>query len=355
MVEHLQSLFPLPPPVVGLDLRLPWKAPVLSGADKLPPFVLSPVPAPFTHHSLALLQQLRRHHELMTSSDRLRAAPRDVILPKPSPPTLALTSPLPAHPAPASVGFPGLLPLHAAASGGGVGDERLRGGGGGGGGGGGTTPGGLPGGGISSLMAAPSPDHPPPPVPLGTSPYGRKLFPCPQCRYTTDRRNNLKRHMLTMHQLSAKLLECCGLLFRTKAALREHALVFHYHGYTCFYCARRFCRKALLKRHLSVHNGQKEFLCNVCDYATSHKSNLERHRRVHMRGGQEGDEEEEEEGDDVTEGRRRHHHHDDGEPLSDDVKSNVSETNSNVDVSCDELSVCSEDEDEDEEINVHSD
>ncbi|KAK3605612.1 hypothetical protein CHS0354_027274 [Potamilus streckersoni] len=113
--------------------------------------------------------------------------------------------------------------------------------------------------------------------------YGRKIFPCPHCRYTTDRRNNLKRHMLTMHQTCSKILECCGLLFATKASLREHAMIFHYHGYTCFYCGRRFCRKALLKRHLSVHNGQKEFVCSVCDYATSHKSNLERHRKVHCR------------------------------------------------------------------------
>lgn len=113
--------------------------------------------------------------------------------------------------------------------------------------------------------------------------FGRKVFPCPQCRYTTDRRNNLKRHMLTMHQTCAKTLECCGLVFATKASLREHAMIFHYHGYTCFYCGRRFCRKALLKRHLSVHNGQKDYVCPVCDYATSHKSNLERHRKVHCR------------------------------------------------------------------------
>ncbi|XP_060065473.1 MDS1 and EVI1 complex locus protein EVI1-A-like [Ylistrum balloti] len=111
----------------------------------------------------------------------------------------------------------------------------------------------------------------------------RKLFPCPECRYTTDRRNNLKRHMLTMHRRCAKLMECCGVLFTTKASLREHSMIFHYHGYTCFYCGRRFCRKALLKRHLSVHNGQKDFVCPVCDYATSHKSNLERHRKIHLR------------------------------------------------------------------------
>ncbi|OWF40536.1 zinc finger protein 845-like [Mizuhopecten yessoensis] len=111
----------------------------------------------------------------------------------------------------------------------------------------------------------------------------RKLFPCPECRYTTDRRNNLKRHMLTMHRRCSKLMECCGVLFTTKASLREHSMIFHYHGYTCFYCGRRFCRKALLKRHLSVHNGQKDYVCPVCDYATSHKSNLERHRKIHVR------------------------------------------------------------------------
>lgn len=117
--------------------------------------------------------------------------------------------------------------------------------------------------------------------------FGRKVFRCPQCHYTTDRRNNLKRHILTMHKESSKMLECCGIVFSTKASLRQHAMVFHYNGYTCYYCGRRFCRKALLKRHLSVHNGQKDFICTVCDYATSHKSNLERHRKIHSR--QDGD------------------------------------------------------------------
>ena len=312
-------LCPLPPPL-PIDLRLPWKAPFL---DKMAPsLLLSPIHS--IPHPLALFQHLRRHHSLITSE---RLQPSDVILPKTSP-AMPMTSPLPALTPPAALQsflpMPGVGAARGAVSG--VEGERPCGGGGGGG------AGGPPG--LSPLMLSESSGP-------GTSPYGRKLFPCPQCRYTTDRRNNLKRHMLTMHQLSAKLLECCGVLFRTKAALREHALIFHYHGYTCFYCGRRFCRKALLKRHLSVHNGQKEFICNVCDYATSHKSNLERHRRVHVR----------QDGDPDPEGDLGHH--EGPEPLSDDVKSNVSETNSNVDVSCDELSVCSDDEDE--EINVHSD
>ncbi|XP_013391364.2 zinc finger and BTB domain-containing protein 49-like [Lingula anatina] len=118
---------------------------------------------------------------------------------------------------------------------------------------------------------------------LGRSPYGKKYYNCPQCRYMTDRKNNLKRHVSTMHQECDKLLDCCGLMFKNKASLRDHVLIFHRNGYMCRFCGRNFCRKALLKRHLTVHSGQKDYVCSICDYATSHKSNLERHRKVHER------------------------------------------------------------------------
>ena len=119
----------------------------------------------------------------------------------------------------------------------------------------------------------------------GQYPLGKKLFGCPQCRYITDRKNNLKRHVATMHQECDKVLECCGVVFKNKASLRDHVLVFHSNGYMCRFCGRNFCRKALLKRHLTVHSGQKDYLCTLCDYATSHKSNLERHKKVHERQG----------------------------------------------------------------------
>ncbi|GFO47450.1 Zinc finger protein [Plakobranchus ocellatus] len=111
----------------------------------------------------------------------------------------------------------------------------------------------------------------------------RKIFKCPQCRYISDRKNNLKRHIVTMHHESSKTLECCGLCFQSKAALRDHNSVFHKGGYRCSFCARNFCRKALLRRHLTVHSGQKDFFCELCGYATSHKSNLERHQKIHSR------------------------------------------------------------------------
>lgn len=106
-----------------------------------------------------------------------------------------------------------------------------------------------------------------------------------------------------MHETSAAILECCGSRFPNKAALRQHTSAFHVHGYVCnvnIYfsrillkpvsdllliflkiCGRVFCRRALLRRHHAVHSGFKEFSCQLCDYATSHKSNLERHMKIH--------------------------------------------------------------------------
>ncbi|KAK2170194.1 hypothetical protein NP493_1161g00017 [Ridgeia piscesae] len=119
----------------------------------------------------------------------------------------------------------------------------------------------------------------------GHYPFGKKLFGCSQCRYVTDRKNNLKRHVATMHQDCEKRLECCGVAFKNKASLRDHVIIFHSSGYMCRYCGRNFCRKALLKRHITVHSGQKDYVCEMCDYATSHKSNLERHKKVHDKQG----------------------------------------------------------------------
>lgn len=108
-----------------------------------------------------------------------------------------------------------------------------------------------------------------------------KYFKCDHCVYKTVRKHNLKRHVEKMHTESRKTLECCGRLFFTKSNLRDHLKAFHRNGYICSICARGFQRKALLTRHMMIHNDKKEFRCPLCTYETSHKSNLERHKKVH--------------------------------------------------------------------------
>ena len=87
---------------------------------------------------------------------------------------------------------------------------------------------------------------------------GKKCFQCPQCKYATDRKNNLKRHLGTMHRDCGKLLQCCDSIFSSKAALRDHIFAVHKAGYRCQHCGRSFCRKALLKRHEIGHDVEDE-------------------------------------------------------------------------------------------------
>ena len=115
---------------------------------------------------------------------------------------------------------------------------------------------------------------------LSNSKVRRRLL-CPQCSYTTNRLNNLKRHIQTMHEILSEPIDCCDQLFISKAHFRAHVNTEHRCGYHCDTCQRTFCRKALLRRHQSIHSGQKAFVCPFCSYSTSHKGNLDRHTRIH--------------------------------------------------------------------------
>lgn len=109
----------------------------------------------------------------------------------------------------------------------------------------------------------------------------RRRLVCSECTYTTNRLNNLKRHIQTMHEKLSDPIDCCDQLFTSKAHFRAHVNSEHRCGYHCDVCRRTFCRKALLRRHQSIHSGHKAFVCRICSYSTSHKGNLDRHTRVH--------------------------------------------------------------------------
>lgn len=117
------------------------------------------------------------------------------------------------------------------------------------------------------------------------APPAKLSFPCSHCPYRTDRKNNLSRHLATMHTMTRTKVKCCDVYFYSKWDLKNHNRTVHRNGYVCALCDRVFQRKDLRDRHFSVHTGERKFKCNTCTYSSSHRSNLDRHGRVHRERG----------------------------------------------------------------------
>jgi len=124
-------------------------------------------------------------------------------------------------------------------------------------------------------------------TPPDSEPGDDKQFRCayPKCAYLTNRRNNLKRHIATMHERLNKPHNCCGYTFFRKADLRIHNKECHDKGYDCTWpgCSKHFMRRALLDRHMATHTGERTYFCSVCNYGTSNKSNRDRHFKIHYK------------------------------------------------------------------------
>ncbi|CAG0880883.1 unnamed protein product [Cyprideis torosa] len=104
---------------------------------------------------------------------------------------------------------------------------------------------------------------------------------CPDCPYVSNRKNNLRRHIRTMHTPLNNPQQCCGLWFLDKFQFRSHLRGVHpFKTFTCHDCQKVFKRRTLLLRH---QLGTKNFTCEICDYATNNKSNLQRHINIHKR------------------------------------------------------------------------
>ncbi|MPD02251.1 Zinc finger protein ZFAT [Portunus trituberculatus] len=112
-------------------------------------------------------------------------------------------------------------------------------------------------------------------------PLTMKMFQCSLCPYRTNRKNNMSKHIITMHTKMTREIRCCGSIFHSKWQVKHHNITVHSDGYHCSLCGRTFQRKDLRERHFSVHSGEKKFKCATCSYSSSHKSNLKRHWRVH--------------------------------------------------------------------------
>ena len=82
----------------------------------------------------------------------------------------------------------------------------------------------------------------------------KSLYSCDQCSYTSERKGNLKTHMLVHSNEKPFACEQCDLSYTTSLALKTHML---------------------------KHSGERPFICTQCDTSFTTAGKLNRHTRTH--------------------------------------------------------------------------
>ncbi|XP_043942414.1 zinc finger protein 480-like [Protopterus annectens] len=113
---------------------------------------------------------------------------------------------------------------------------------------------------------------------------GMRPYKCPECNKCFKRRIHLVIHE-RIHN-NEKPYQCpeCNKCFRQRTALVQHKMTHMGESerpYTCPECDKRFITGSHLRKHLSVHSGEKPYKCPECNKGFITTSHLRKHRSVH--------------------------------------------------------------------------
>ena len=114
-----------------------------------------------------------------------------------------------------------------------------------------------------------------------------KLHQCILCNFKTNCQRSLKRHhMIHTNERPYNCLNCCYRA-RSKCNLEQHVL----YGcgskkicsgvFQCELCDYSTSRKQSLQRHKLCHTGERPFNCDVCNYRARRKDALMEHKLLH--------------------------------------------------------------------------
>ncbi|KAK4304469.1 hypothetical protein Pmani_023592 [Petrolisthes manimaculis] len=101
---------------------------------------------------------------------------------------------------------------------------------------------------------------------------------CPHCDYKTIRNHTLKRHM-ELHQENRNFMcEICGNSYQALATLKDHHNFVHSdeRNYKCSECNKKFKNNSSLARHLRIHSDDRPYQCH-CGTSYKRLSHLKRH------------------------------------------------------------------------------
>ena len=110
----------------------------------------------------------------------------------------------------------------------------------------------------------------------------KKLHECTVCCRLFSRSENLKRH-LTVHT-GERNYKCplCEKTFPTPKSLHQHKMVHtDARSFPCELCEKMFWYKSQLVEHIRSHTGMKPYKCSECEAAFTSSQTLKVHKRTH--------------------------------------------------------------------------
>ncbi|XP_018326396.1 zinc finger protein 569 isoform X2 [Agrilus planipennis] len=115
------------------------------------------------------------------------------------------------------------------------------------------------------------------------------LLTCPMCNdFKANSCFRLISHMSIHNEEKPFLCNICGKAFKTISQLRTHQVIHKevppgwLAQQQCTICQKFFANSKSLKKHIQcVHNKYKPFICNVCGHKSARKAMLELHLRQH--------------------------------------------------------------------------
>ena len=112
-----------------------------------------------------------------------------------------------------------------------------------------------------------------------------KNFKCNKCDAAFSQKDYLEDHLLTHAEGANKLLDCqlCNSkfadLFRLQIHMRMHTD--ERNSIRCRRCSTTFSGFDDLKRHMYIHEGERQYQCEHCDAAFKNRGTLRSHIKIH--------------------------------------------------------------------------
>lgn len=113
---------------------------------------------------------------------------------------------------------------------------------------------------------------------------GKVSFKCLKCNEEFDMRTQLNEHR-KVHTRKIRMYECnhCDKVFNDARKYYSH-LAFHDRLFECRSCGRRFSLLGNLKKHITIHQGAPDQVCDVCGFQTLTSDQLKLHQEAQHSG-----------------------------------------------------------------------